>query len=124
MNFERINLNPSGRKAADCVVRALMKATGKTWLQVFDDLAAAARENFCAPNEKRSYEPVLEKYGFKKHPMPRFADNSRYTVAEFAATNPKGVFVISVANHLTCVVDGTLFDTWNCGYKSVCNFYK
>jgi len=56
--------------------------------------------------------------------MPRFSDNTRYTVAEFADTHNHGTFVISVANHLTCIVDGTLYDTWNCGHKSVGNYWS
>ncbi len=123
MKFEKINLNPSGRKASDCVVRAIMKCSNKTWLEVFDGLTAIGRTEFCIPNEKRAYEKFLEKNGFKKQSMPRFTDNTRYTVKEFADANPKGTFIISVANHLTCMIDGTIYDTWNCAHKSVGNFW-
>lgn len=123
MKFEKLNLNPSGRKAFDCVIRSIVKASGKTWLEVFDGLTKIARVEFCIPNEKRAYEIYLENIGFKKQRMPRFADNTRYTVAEFADAYSHGTFVVSVARHLTCVENGTLYDTWNCGHKSVGNYW-
>jgi hypothetical protein len=124
MNFININLNPSGRKSCDCVVRAIVRASGKSWLETYNRLCQLGMLEHAMPNEKRVYEKHLEQIGFKKNKMPRFPDNTRFTVAEFAYSNPKGVFIISVAKHLTCVVDGVLYDTWNCGGKSVGNFYS
>ncbi|MDE2101765.1 MAG: hypothetical protein KGL39_31250 [Patescibacteria group bacterium] len=124
MKFEKINLNPSGRKAPDCVIRAIMKATHKSWLETFDGLNAVARSQFTIGGDKRAYEIYLAAHGFVKQPMPRFADRTRYTVKEFADANPTGVFVIGIANHLTVIVDGTLFDTWDCSRKSVGNFWE
>ena len=124
MQFVKINLNPSGRKQGDCVCRAIAKASNFNWGVVYRALCAIGNQDFCMPNEKRAYEKYLNQLGFSKRPMPRFPDNSRYTVMEFANANPKGIFVISVANHLTCIVDGVLYDTWNCGGKSVGNFYS
>lgn len=124
MQFVQLNLNPRGRRAADCVIRAIMRATGKPWNVVFLELGAISLKECAMPNEKRVYEQYLNQLGFSKRPMPRFPDRTRYTVAEFAQANPKGVFVISVAKHLTCIVDAVLYDTWNCSYKSVGNFYS
>lgn len=124
MKFERINLNPSGRKCPDCVIRAIMKATGKTWLETFDGLVSVARENFTIAGDKRAYEKYLADCGFEKKPMPRFPDNTRYTVGEFGIENPNGIFVVGIANHLTVIVDGVLYDTWNCSHKSVGNFWQ
>ncbi len=123
MKFEKVNLNPSGRKTADCVVRALVKATHTNWSKVYYRLCEIGGNKFAMPNEKRVYEIYLEENGFKKQKMLRFSDNSRYTVIEFADANPKGTFVIGVAKHLTVIIDGTLYDTWNCGHKSVGNYW-
>ena len=55
--------------------------------------------------------------------MPRHYDNTRYTVKELIDENPNITMVISVANHLTCAIKGTLYDTWDCSHKSVGNYY-
>ena len=123
MIFIKENLNPMGKRACDCVIRAVVKASNQTWTKVYDDLCLLGRAEFLMPNEKKTYEAYLKQIGFIKRPMPRFPDNTRYTIAEFAKANPKGVFIISVAKHLTCIVDGVLYDTWNCSYKSVGNYF-
>lgn len=124
MNYTVCNLNPTGKKVGDCVVRAIAKAEGKRWQEVYDGLCAIGRELFAMPNDKKTYEAYLERNGWFKLPMPRFEDNTRYTVKEFADAHPKRTFIISVANHLTVVVDGTLFDTHDCSWKSVCNYWQ
>lgn len=123
MKFVKTNLNPTGKKYGDCVVRALMKANGKSWAETYSDLCAIGLEMYAMPNDKAVYEKYLEQNGWKKQKMPRFEDNSRYTVSEFSEENPKGTFVITVANHITTVVDGILYDTWDCGHKSICNYW-
>ena len=57
--------------------------------------------------------------------MPRKLDGKRYTVSEFCdeIAKPNMTYIISVANHLTCVRDKALVDTWNCGHKSVGNYW-
>ena len=32
-------------------------------------------------------------------------------------------YVVDMANHLTAVEDGTIIDTWNCGHKSIGNWW-
>lgn len=123
MKFTKVNVNPSGRKASDCVIRAIMSATGKTWREVYDGLCNIGRELHDLPNTKRVYESYLENLGWTKQKMPKFADGTRYTVAEFADANSAGVYVISVAKHMTILKHGELLDTWNCSYKSVGNFW-
>lgn len=36
------------------------------------------------------------------------------TVGEFADKHPKGIYLIRVPLHLTCIIDGTCYDIWNC----------
>jgi hypothetical protein len=122
--FIKVNLNPSGYKSSDCVIRAIVQSTNKTWLDVYHSLCDIGAAEYAMPNEKRVFEKYLNKLGFTKHAMPRFPDHTRFTVIEFAQYNPHGVFIISVAHHLTCVIDGILYDTWNCGGKSVGNYYS
>jgi len=33
------------------------------------------------------------------------------------------VYIVSLANHLSVVVNGYVYDTWNCTHKSVGNYW-
>ena len=57
--------------------------------------------------------------------MPKHKDNSRYTVKEFIdeLAKPKGTYIISIANHLTLVINKKLVDIWDCSRKSVGNYW-
>jgi len=124
MNFIETNLNPTGKRVNDCVVRAIMKATNYTWRTVYAGLTGLGNDLYRLPNEKEVYHLYLKQLGWEKQPMPRHENRKRYTVIEFAAENPVGTFVISVANHLTVLVDGNLYDTWNCSRKCLGNYWK
>ena len=124
MKYVEFNLNPSGKKAADCVVRAIMKAMGKPWSETYSDLCKLGLELFDMPNAKRVFAEYLNRNGWQRMPMPRFSDNTRYTVKEFADKYNNGIYIISVANHVTVIIDGVLFDTWDCSRKSIGNFWQ
>jgi hypothetical protein len=123
MKFTKLNLNPKGRKTGDCVVRAIAKGMDQSWEDTLCDLHKVALHHYTMPNDKFTYDKYLTANGWTKEKMPRFADNTRYTVKEFIAANPHGTFILSVANHLTVAINGELFDTWNCGSKSVGNYW-
>jgi hypothetical protein len=139
MTFIKANLNPTGKATSDCVVRAIMKATKKTWLDVYKNLCAIGGLEFKMPSDKKVYEIYLDQLGWKKQKMPKIfipelrmvngqrqdgMTYRRYTVQKFAEHKPKGIFIISVANHLTTIVDGNLYDTWDCSQKSVGNYWS
>jgi hypothetical protein len=137
MEFQKVNLNPKLRRSADCVIRALAYADGKDWNIVYKELCEIGFKYKIMPDEKSCFERYLKKHGFVKHKMPKHYDGTRYTVEQFLddAWDYCGFedethavkMVISVAQHLTSAdVDcdySTLFDTWDCSYKYVGNFW-
>jgi len=122
--FNDTNLNPTGKKVGDCVVRAIAKATRQTWTKVYDDLCQIGREMYAMPNDKKVFAAYLDTIGWQKNKMPRFPDNTRYTLKEFADEYNSGTYIVSIAHHITCISNGVLFDTWNGGYKSVNNYWS
>ena len=130
MKFLKSNPNPKGHSVGDCAVRACVYATGKTWDKVYQELCAVGFELKSMPNDRKTIERYLNRHGFVKHSMPRRADRTRYTVAEFVdeliplIKPPEKTVVLSLAGHVATIVDGELLDTSNCGYKSVGNYYK
>lgn len=119
------NENPKGSlRAADCVIRAIAKATKQDWETVFTDLAKIALEIKDVPNSKPVYKQYLTEQGYPMQKQPKKSDNTKYTVEEFAKKYNQGTYIISLSNHLTVIIDGKIYDTWNCSSKSVGNYWE
>lgn len=120
------NINPKGKKTADCVIRAISKASGKDYWQVAEDLFKLQKKTGYMLNEKRCYEKLLDDYGFIKKAQPRKLDNTKYLVGEIdklvEIRKPKSV-VISMASHLTCYINNEIVDLWDCRYKTIGNYW-
>lgn len=127
MEFQLLNLNPKGWKTGDCVVRALAGANNMSWESTYLTLCEIGAKKCRMPNEKHTYEQFLKDRGWTKYKMPRHNDGTRFTVKEFIEGLPpyhkSKPIVISVAKHLTYTKDGILYDLWNCGSKSVGNYW-
>lgn len=116
--FKLVNKNPKKRKAGDCAIRAICNAEDKNWLEVFDALVEIARRECFAPTDMNVINEYLKNYSTvsvmydDKHGKKR-----RYKVEELDNL-PKGSYIVRVAGHMTCVKNGVIEDTWDCGYKS------
>ena len=127
MEFVKENLNPKGWKTGDCVVRALAGANNRSWESTYLALCDIGANKCRMPNDKATYEAFLKDNGWVKQKMPvwydAFGKKNRYTVEDLAKEYPNKKMVVSVAHHLTFLDKGTLRDTWNCGSKSVGNYW-
>ena len=110
--------------SADCVIRAIALATGKTWENTLEGLVEISLKVKDVPNAKRVYNKYLEQLGYPMQKQPRKTNNKKYTAEEFAKKFDEGTYVISLANHLSVVVDGKIYDTWNCSDRSVGNYWE
>jgi len=115
-------ISNKGKGKCDCVVRAISSSSGKSWDEVYIALGEVGFELKDMPSSKHVYEKYLGQIGYRKQKMPRRSDNTRYTVKEFSEELCKNA-IVSVANHLTCIKDGNLIDSWDCSYKSVGNYF-
>ena len=115
-------ISNKGKGKCDCVVRAIASFFGKSWDEVYLALGEIGFELKDMPNSKQVYEKYLLQLDYTKMKMPRREDNTRYTVKEFVEELCQNA-IVSVANHLTCVKDGKLIDSWDCSHKSVGNYF-
>lgn len=123
--FHYYNCNPKGLKtSSDCVVRAIAGGTGLDWKHVYTRLSEIGLDLSRIPVEKATYTEYLFKLGWAKNPQPRKENKRKYTVKEFCELHSKGAYIIKVANHLTYVEDGIIYDTWNCENKTVGNYWS
>ena len=120
----KLNLNPKGIKSGDCVIRAVAYATEQSWDKVYKDLCDIGFKMKRLPNDKLVYEKYLNQLGWLKQKQPRHPDNTKYCVYEFTEYKiVPGKIIVSVANHLTCIDNYEIVDTWNCGGKCIGNYW-
>lgn len=124
IDYVKVNKNFKNKKTGDCVVRALSTASGKDYKQVAKELFEIYMKYGYIINDKHCYERWLDENGFIKRPQPRKWDNTKYLIGEIEELiDEDSKVIVSCANHLTCVVDLTLLDIWDCRKKCIGNYY-
>ena len=121
------NVNPKGRKTGDCSTRALVSCLGITYEAALKLQMEESLKSYYDPTSKQVMEKVLAKFGYVKMAQPRKWDNTKYEVQELdriisKEIRDKGVLV-TVANHHTAIKGDQIIDIWNCGRKTVGNYY-
>lgn len=111
-------------KHNDCVIRAICKATGKEWLEVFDELIVCAREVQDMPNSKSAYDAYFKEQGYKWTGFRAEKGKKRLTPKNFCKKYKEGTYILSLANHLVTAVDGIYYDTWDCGESCVYGYWS
>lgn len=127
INYVFQNVNPKNRRTGDCSTRALVGTLGITYDEALKLQMEVALKTYYDPTSKQVMEKVLERFGYIKMKQPRKADGKKYRVCELdeilTPQQMKDGVLVTVANHHTCIRGGAIFDIWNCGYKSVGNYY-
>ena len=107
----------------DCVTRAIAIATGLDYKKVYDDLNEMAKHERKSKRKKGKsnsrtgvYKDTYRKYifslGWKF--VPTMTIGSGCKVHLKAEELPMGTIICVVSNHLTCVIDGVINDTYDC----------
>lgn len=106
MKFIYYNANPFNNQISDCFVRSLSKVTGRTWDEVYKEVSDLARKEGLLFSNVQFVEDYLdERY-------PRECHYSK-TIKEFIEEHPKGKYLITMEGHITAVINGIIFDTFN-----------
>ena len=112
--FKFLNLNSKNRITCDCVVRAISRAIGWSWQGTLKELTKFSCWTGYFITDVKCYRRFLVQNGFIEHRQLRHDDNTKYTLAEFIESHPKGTYLVNMSNHLTVVVDGVNYDVWDC----------
>lgn len=114
----------SKKHSQDCVIRAMMVATGWTWEQVFNALVPICLKLKDVPNSDAVYKKFFSTMGWEAKKVEKIEDDYDYyrmrfpTIREFAAMHRKGTYIITIQGHMVCIKDGDWYDVWDCsGYK-------
>lgn len=119
--FIYYNANPLGKRVNDCTVRAISFATDQTWDDTYEELIKFARPRAIMPDEADYIDEFLEKK-FEKS----FCQNCRNkkTVGEVVDMFPRGTYLITMKGHITCIKDGSIYDTFDPSSRYARNVYK
>ena len=112
--YKRYNPNPDNKRVGDCIIRAITKATGKSWDQIYWELANLGFEMCVMPSENEVWHEYLYRVGFNRYIIPDTCP-SCYTVRDFAYDHPYGTFILGTGSHVIAVVNGDYYDTWDSG---------
>lgn len=111
MQWEFFNLQPLGNLEEDCVNRAISLATGRDYYEINHQLKLVSQLFQCPELCVCCYKHLLDYvYGFK-----RIEAVQGMKVKDFLRRFYKGTYLIRVEGHLTCGIDGVIYDTWDCG---------
>ena len=110
--WQYINKNPRGRSVGDCTVRAIGIATDKGWMETYLDLCLFGLLMADMPSANSVTTAYLRNKGFRRRTIPDDCSDG-YTIEDFCKDHPNGTFVIGTGSHLTTVIDGCLWDSWD-----------
>lgn len=118
--FVYYNNNPYGLKEEDCVTRAITLASGCfTYEEVKKKLQLIAELFNCEKLCVCCYRHLLDDV-FKYHRV----NCDGYLVGEFADDNPIGVYLLRINGHITCLIDGTIYDLWDCRNEFITDAWR
>lgn len=117
--YQYYNANPLGRHVSDCSVRAISLATEKSWDETYVILANfARREGITFSEIEFINEYLAERY-------ERFCpENQIVQLKDFLKLNLSGCWLVTMSGHITCVIDGVCYDTFDPSDRYIWCIYK
>lgn len=118
-NFRYLNLNPNGERRNDCVTRAISLASGLSYSSVRKKLRCVALLFECPRICMSCYKHLIENVLYYK-PM----DCDGLTVGEFADKNPTGTYLVRMEQHISCIINNTVYDIFDCRDRLLTNAWQ
>ena len=106
------NANARGNFVNDCVVRAISVAECKSWDETYEELSIIAKHEGILLDDINFVENYLDKR-YKR------VNHNVKTVGEFIKCYPIGTYLITMAGHITVVINGVLYDTFDCRDREI-----
>lgn len=109
--------------ASDCVVRSIANATGMDYLEIYNRINELAKSERVGKRKKgissarngvykSTYMKFMKEIGWTW--VPTMHIGSGCTVHLCSNELPQGRLVVCVSGHNTCVIDGVLYDIYDC----------
>ena len=121
--FKYKNKNKLGRIVGDCVIRAISTLLNQSWDETYMGIAIQGFISADMPSSDDVWGDYLIYKGYERCVLPHECPNC-LTVREFAERYDKGRYLLFVGGHVVPVVEGTYYDTWDSGDKTVIYFFR
>ena len=122
--YSYYNPNPiKNKRVGDCVVRALSKATNQSWEETYIELCLLGYIMGDWGSSNAVWNAYLKSKGFTREIVSNDCPEC-YTINDFCKEYPQGVYVIGTGTHAVCVIDGTIYDTWQSGDETPIYYYR
>ena len=104
--YKYYNANPHNRFIDDCSIRSLSLLTNRSWNEVYNELSYLANQDSLMMDSVLFLEDYLD---------DRYLRECHYskTVEEFAREYPYGKYAVTTNGHITAIIDGIIYDTFN-----------
>lgn len=127
VEFIKVNKNPKGRRTGDCSTRALANILHITYNMALDEQCNMAKKYCYGITDKQTIDKIMQRYGWVKQKQPRKLDNTKYQVKEMdlvlSTDEMEDGALVLIAHHWTVVRDYYIQDIWDCGRKTVGNYW-
>lgn len=126
----RYNANVRGKNVGDCVKRAISLAFDLPYNEVSKFLVESMRsKNASAWNYIYVYEPVIMGLGGDR--FVSVPNNYAWTLDKFADEHAEGTWLVLTGpkadgyqNHIVCIIDGKIYDSWDSREQYVKGYWK
>lgn len=118
--YKYYNANPLGRLVNDCSVRAISLATRRSWDETYAKLAHFAREQGITFSEVE----FINDYLASQYPCYEVKSSAVDTLGEFLDLALPGRYLVTMSGHITCVVDGVCYDTFDPSERYIWCVYR
>jgi hypothetical protein len=118
-NFRYYNVSPDGEHKNDCVTRAISLASGMPYAETRKKLRSVATLFDCERICMSCYKHLIENVLYCK-PL----DCDGMTVEEFADMHPYGVYLVRMNQHISCIIDNTIYDIFDCREHLLTNAWQ
>lgn len=133
-NYVEYNANNRGSNVGDCVKRSISLAFDMPYTEVSKLLNAESKETGMDYTSPLTYYNVIAKLsGDKHHKWGRLKTDEQTTLSDFVDQRcQSGTWLIETGskqgsystNHIVCVVDGTIYDSWDSSDEWVKMYYE
>lgn len=116
--YKYYNANAHNNFVNDCVIRAISTAEDKSWGETYDDLSRIAKKNGILLDDVNFVDPLLD---YRYDRVETYPDE---TVGDFAERCTIGTYLVTMPNHITTIIDGVVYDTFDCRNRPLWNVWK